>query len=123
MTVLDGSWSPRSPSQGEVLVCVGYKNHWEIVNGRTGYSHNLHTVDGNRVHLVAALDLYEDQEIELLLCYNRKQQQTPSSSNYNILAIYFLTDTCHFQKIQEEATTKNSNFDFHWNTVPTNVGK
>lgn len=76
MTVLDGSVSPRSPSQGEVLVCVGYKNHWEIVNGRTGYAQNLHTVEGGRVHLVTALDLYEDQEVELLLCYNRNKLQT-----------------------------------------------
>lgn len=65
MTVLD-------PQQSDVLVCVGYKVHWEIVNGRTGQVKVLHHVDGNKVNLVAALDLYEDQEIELLLCYNRK---------------------------------------------------
>ncbi|KAJ8969541.1 hypothetical protein NQ314_001693 [Rhamnusium bicolor] len=70
MTILDSGWSPNSPSQGDVLVCVGYKNHWDIVNGRTGYAQHLHTVESTKAHLVTALDLYEDQEIQLLLCYN-----------------------------------------------------
>lgn len=72
MTVLDGGWSPNSPSQGDILLCVGYKNHWDIVNGRNGIARHFHTVEGAKAHLVAALDLYEDQEIQLLLCYNRK---------------------------------------------------
>lgn len=75
MTILDSGWSPRSPSHGDILVCVGYKNHWDIVNGRTGHSQHLHTVECAKAHLVTALDLYEDQEIQLLLCYNRKKSK------------------------------------------------
>ncbi|KAG5862060.1 hypothetical protein JTB14_004202 [Gonioctena quinquepunctata] len=70
VTILDSGWSPNSPTHGDTLVCVGYKNHWDIVNGRTGHAQHLHTVESNKAHLVAALDLYEDQEIQLLLCYN-----------------------------------------------------
>lgn len=71
MTILDSRWSPNSPSH-DILVCIGYKNHWDVVNGRTGYAQHLYTVEGAKTHLVAALDLYEDQEVQLLLCYNRK---------------------------------------------------
>lgn len=72
MTILDSSWSSDSPTQSGILVCVGYKDHWNIVNGSTGFIQHLHTIEGAKVHLLAALDLYEDQEIQFLLCYNRK---------------------------------------------------
>ncbi|XP_074025682.1 GTPase-activating Rap/Ran-GAP domain-like protein 3 isoform X2 [Leptinotarsa decemlineata] len=99
VTILDSGWSPNSPTHGDTLVCVGYKNHWDVVNGRTGQAQHLHTVESNKAHLVAALDLYEDQEIQLLLCYNH---------------------TCHFQKING-STPSSTNFDFHWNSVPTDI--
>ncbi|KAH1022832.1 hypothetical protein HUJ04_012161 [Dendroctonus ponderosae] len=70
LTILDNVWSPISPTHGDILVCVGYKNHWDVVNGRSGQAQHLYTVEGTRTHLVAALDLYEDQEIQLMLCYN-----------------------------------------------------
>ncbi|XP_066244731.1 GTPase-activating Rap/Ran-GAP domain-like protein 3 isoform X2 [Euwallacea similis] len=103
LTILDNVWSPISPTHGDILVCVGYKNHWDVVNGRSGQAQHLYTVDGNRVHLVAALDLYEDQEIQLMLCYNH---------------------TCHFQKLNEANNTNTStstDFDFHWNSAPTDI--
>lgn len=78
MTILDSRWSPNSPSH-DILVCIGYKNHWDVVNGRTGYAQHLYTVEGAKSHLVTALDLYEDQEVQLLLCYNRKNY-TPQTS-------------------------------------------
>lgn len=81
MTILDSGWSPNSPSHGDILVCVGYKNHWDVVNGRTGYAQHLHTVEGTKVHLGTALDLYEDQEIQLLLCYNRKSKNIFTLAN------------------------------------------
>ncbi|CAG9823734.1 unnamed protein product [Phaedon cochleariae] len=99
VTILDSGWSPSSPTHGDTLVCVGYKSHWDVVNGRTGQAHHLHAVEGARVRLVAALDLYEDQEVQLLLCYNH---------------------TCHFQKING-STSSSNNFDFHWNSVPTDI--
>ena len=72
LKILDSGWSPASPSQADSLVCVGYKNHWDVIMGRSGQAQHLHSVDGNKVHLITALDLYEDQEIQLMLCYNRK---------------------------------------------------
>ncbi|XP_019761709.1 GTPase-activating Rap/Ran-GAP domain-like protein 3 isoform X2 [Dendroctonus ponderosae] len=100
LTILDNVWSPISPTHGDILVCVGYKNHWDVVNGRSGQAQHLYTVEGTRTHLVAALDLYEDQEIQLMLCYNH---------------------TCHFQKLNETINCEAMNFDFHWNSAPTDI--
>lgn len=36
--------------------------------------------------------------------------------------MFFFSDTCHFQKINEE-NSSSSNFDFHWNSVPTDIGE
>ncbi|XP_026479610.1 GTPase-activating Rap/Ran-GAP domain-like protein 3 [Ctenocephalides felis] len=114
MTLLDGPVAmPKSPSaksttqNGSATIpcasgcmCVGYKNHFELVNESTGQTHKVHSVDtGNKVDMVAALDLYEDQEVELLLCYDH---------------------TCHFQKVIEDGGS-TTEYDFYWNTVPSSI--
>ncbi|KAK3891489.1 hypothetical protein Pcinc_004619 [Petrolisthes cinctipes] len=75
-------------------ICIGYKHQWDLLNERTGEVTKLHHVDASKVNLVTAIDIYEDDEAELLLCYN---------------------NTCHFQKLTEECSNE---FDFHWNSVP-----
>ena len=70
MTILEGS----CPNAG-LLICVGYRHHFEIVSELTGHGTKLHETDTTKrtqTHLVAALDLYDGQDTELLLCYNRK---------------------------------------------------
>ncbi|XP_062711925.1 GTPase-activating Rap/Ran-GAP domain-like protein 3 isoform X3 [Aedes albopictus] len=97
MTILEGS----CPNSG-LLICVGYKYSFEIVSEATGHATKLHEADTRKqtaVHLVAALDLYDGQDTELLLCYNH---------------------TCHFQKLSEECSS-SSEFDFQFNTPPTSV--
>lgn len=120
MTILDGGWSPNSPTHSDISVCVGYKHHWELVNGKNGVIRHFHTSDSGKPHLVAALDLYEDQEIQLLLCYNRNFI-LPSYNNVILMIYSGIADTCHFQKIADESTA-NTEFDFHWNSVPTDIG-
>lgn len=75
LTILETPVNSRaSPSNG-FMVCVGYKHHFEIVSEHTGHSTRLHETDSckkSQTHLVAALDLCDGQETELLLCYNRK---------------------------------------------------
>lgn len=52
-------------------VCVGYRHQFDLINERNGETHKLYSVpDGCKAHLIAAMDLYEDEEPELLLCYN-----------------------------------------------------
>ncbi|XP_012283954.1 GTPase-activating Rap/Ran-GAP domain-like protein 3 isoform X2 [Orussus abietinus] len=79
-------------------ICCGLRHHFELI-WPDGASRSLH-VEGNvKPHVVAALDLHEDEEPELLLCYN---------------------NTCHFQKLTDESMA-STEFDFHWNSVPTAI--
>lgn len=52
-------------------ICVGYKHQFDIITDGSGTAQRLFTVqEGTKAHLVSATDLYEDEEPELLLCYN-----------------------------------------------------
>ncbi|XP_067000028.2 GTPase-activating Rap/Ran-GAP domain-like protein 3 [Anabrus simplex] len=98
MTLVDSSLARSDSGVGDNYICVGYRHQFDVVNERSGDVVHLHTVEGSRVHLVAAVDLYEDQEPELLLCYNH---------------------TCHFQKLSGDSAS--TEFDFHWNSVPSSI--
>ncbi|XP_013417806.1 GTPase-activating Rap/Ran-GAP domain-like protein 3 isoform X2 [Lingula anatina] len=90
ITLIDG---PRGDNQ----ICVGYKHQYDLINEKNGDTLHLHHVDASKVKLVSAIDIYEDSEAELLLCYNH---------------------VCHFQKLTED----NSNeFDFLWNSQPCSI--
>lgn len=127
MTILDGSAHIKSDLNCGILVCVGYRHHFEIVSENSGHCVKLHEADTSKksqTHLITALDLYDGQDTELLLCYNRKFMR------FTYLLIYFLieclcllrrpSDTCHFQKLEEESNS-SAEFDFHWNTSPTSI--
>ncbi|XP_015370838.1 PREDICTED: GTPase-activating Rap/Ran-GAP domain-like protein 3 [Diuraphis noxia] len=80
-------------------ICVGYKHQFDIITDGSGTARRLFAVqEGTKAHLVSATDLYEDEEPELLLCYN---------------------NTCHFQKLSE--TKNTTEFDFHWNSIPKDI--
>ncbi|XP_025208054.1 GTPase-activating Rap/Ran-GAP domain-like protein 3 isoform X1 [Melanaphis sacchari] len=80
-------------------ICVGYKHQFDIITDGSGTAQRLFAVqEGTKAHLVSATDLYEDEEPELLLCYN---------------------NTCHFQKLSE--TNNTTEFDFHWNSIPKDI--
>ncbi|KAB7493769.1 hypothetical protein Anas_09173 [Armadillidium nasatum] len=49
---------------------IGFKHHWELVSERTGEATRLYSIEASKVNLVSAIDIYEDEEIELLLCHN-----------------------------------------------------
>ncbi|KAK7863100.1 hypothetical protein R5R35_001025 [Gryllus longicercus] len=98
LTLVDSSLVKSGGGTSDNHICVAYRHQFDLVNERTGEITHLHTVEGSRVHLVAAIDLYEDQEPELLLCFNH---------------------TCHFQKLNVENTS--TEFDFHWNSVPNSI--
>ncbi|EPY83342.1 GTPase activating Rap/RanGAP domain-like 3 isoform 1 [Camelus ferus] len=65
MTLVDG---PTEESDN--LICVAYRHQFDVVNESTGEAFRLHHVEANRVNFVAAIDVYEDGEAGLLLCYN-----------------------------------------------------
>ena len=104
-----------------------YRHHFDIVCAQTGQITKLHEIETTKrsqTQLVAALDLCDGQETELLLCYNRKRIHWLF---FLVLIIFFQKstfsfsslDTCHFHKLNEE--NKTTEFDFHWNTSPTSV--
>ncbi|KAL7301678.1 hypothetical protein TKK_0005680 [Trichogramma kaykai] len=93
MTIVDCQEPGR-----EWMVCCGLKHHYELLYV-DGTSRSVHLEASVKPHLVAALDLCEDEEPELLLCYN---------------------NTCHFQKLCDENSAPTE-FDFNWNSVPIAV--
>ncbi|KAG8292576.1 GTPase-activating Rap/Ran-GAP domain-like protein 3 [Homalodisca vitripennis] len=98
MTLVDSSLA--GTGTGDNMICVGYRNQYDVVNERLGDCTHLFTVqDSTKGHLVAAIDLYEDEEPELLLCYN---------------------NTCHFQKLAVTSPS-STEFDFHWNSIPSRI--
>ncbi|XP_039303829.1 GTPase-activating Rap/Ran-GAP domain-like protein 3 [Solenopsis invicta] len=82
----------------EWTLCCGARHHFELISA-SGTSRIIHMDATPKPHLVAALDLREDEEPELLLCYN---------------------NTCHFQKLVEDNAAPTE-FDFNWNSIPTTV--
>ncbi|XP_077267792.1 GTPase-activating Rap/Ran-GAP domain-like protein 3 isoform X2 [Temnothorax americanus] len=82
----------------EWTLCCGARHHFELISA-SGTSRIVHMEATPKPHLVAALDLREDEEPELILCYN---------------------NTCHFQKLAEENAAPTE-FDFNWNSMPTAV--
>lgn len=101
MTLVDGP-----TGDNDNMICVGYRHQFDLVNESTGESCRLHHVDASRVHFVAAIDVYEDGEAGLLLCYNYiccYKKVTPFNGGTPL--------------IQPSA----SDFYFSWNQVPNAV--
>ncbi|NXD39549.1 GARL3 protein, partial [Copsychus sechellarum] len=98
MTLVDG---PTGDSDN--MICVAYRHQFDLVNESTGESYRLHHVETNRVNFVAAIDVYEDGEAGLLLCYNC---------------------ICQYRKVYPfsggSPLVQPSAYDFHfsWNQVP-----
>uniref|UniRef100_A0A8C6XRU3 GTPase activating Rap/RanGAP domain like 3 n=1 Tax=Naja naja TaxID=35670 RepID=A0A8C6XRU3_NAJNA len=65
MTLVDGP-----TGENDNLICVAYRHQFDLVSESTGECYRMHNVDASRVNFVAAIDVYEDGEAGLLLCYN-----------------------------------------------------
>ncbi|NXF05879.1 GARL3 protein, partial [Smithornis capensis] len=98
VTLVDG---PTGDSDN--MICVAYRHQFDLVNESTGESYRLHHVETNKVNFVAAIDVYEDGEAGLLLCYNY---------------------VCQYKKVYPfsggSPLIQPSAYDFHfsWNQVP-----
>lgn len=57
----------------EWTLCCGARHHFELISA-SGTSRIIHMEAAPKPHLVAALDLREDEEPELLLCYNSRSR-------------------------------------------------
>lgn len=98
MTLVDG---PTEESDN--LICVAYRHQFDVVNESTGEAFRLHHVEANKVNFVAAIDVYEDGEAGLLLCYNYS-------------CIY--KKVCPFNGGSFLLQPSASDFQFCWNQAP-----
>ncbi|XP_050011190.1 GTPase-activating Rap/Ran-GAP domain-like protein 3 isoform X6 [Alexandromys fortis] len=98
MTLVDG---PTEESDN--LICVAYRHQFDVVNESTGEAFRLHHVEASKVNFVAAIDVYEDGEAGLLLCYNYS-------------CIY--KKVCPFNGGSFLLQPSASDFQFCWNQAP-----
>lgn len=70
LTLIDSGGCYSAGGQGENQICVGFRHQFDLINERTGDASPFYKVDGKWAHLVSAIDVYEDEEPELLLCFN-----------------------------------------------------
>jgi hypothetical protein len=75
LTLIDSGNCYSAGGQGENQICVGYRHQFDLINERTSETKRFYNVEGKWAHLVAAIDVYEDEEPELLLCFNSNRNK------------------------------------------------
>uniref|UniRef100_A0A8C7UAJ1 CNH domain-containing protein n=1 Tax=Oncorhynchus mykiss TaxID=8022 RepID=A0A8C7UAJ1_ONCMY len=101
MALVDGP-----TGENDNMICVAYKHQFDLINESTGDAYRLHHVDANRVNFVAAIDVYEDGEAGLLLCYNY---------------ICSYKKVCPFNGSTPMIQSNTSDFHFSWNQMPNAI--
>ncbi|KAK2888108.1 GTPase-activating Rap/Ran-GAP domain-like protein 3 isoform X1 [Channa argus] len=101
MALVDGP-----TGENDNMICVAYKHQFDLINESTGDAYRLHHVDANRVNFVAAIDVYEDGEAGLLLCYNY---------------ICYYKKVCPFNGSTPMIQSNTSDFQFSWNQMPNAI--
>ncbi|XP_072421839.1 GTPase-activating Rap/Ran-GAP domain-like protein 3 isoform X2 [Chiloscyllium punctatum] len=101
MTLVDGP-----TGENDNLICVAYRHQFDLVNESTGESYRLHHVDASKVNFVTAIDVYEDGEAGLLLCYNY---------------VCYYKKVCPFNGGSPLLQPSASDFHFSWNQVPNDI--
>eukprot|EP00794_Sanderia_malayensis_P015830 gene15830-17426_t len=82
-------------SNNDVLLCCGYKDRFDLVNVETKKCQVLRKLEGKKINkLVSALDVYEDDNPEILLTYN------------------------HFSIFQRFDANEATSVSFYWNSTP-----
>uniref|UniRef100_A0A8D2IXC9 GTPase-activating Rap/Ran-GAP domain-like protein 3 n=1 Tax=Varanus komodoensis TaxID=61221 RepID=A0A8D2IXC9_VARKO len=103
MTLVDGP-----TGENDNLICVAYRHQFDLISESTGEPCRLHHVESSRVNFVAAIDVYEDGEAGLLLCYNY---------------VCCYRKVCPFNGGSPLVQPSASDFHFSWNQVPYAIGK
>ncbi|XP_028318440.1 GTPase-activating Rap/Ran-GAP domain-like protein 3 isoform X5 [Gouania willdenowi] len=101
MALVDGP-----TGENDNMICVAYKHQFDLINESTGDAYRLHHVEANRVNFVAAIDVYEDGEAGLLLCYN---------------FICYYKKVCPFNGSTPMIHSNTSDFHFSWNQMPNAI--
>uniref|UniRef100_A0A8C4ZSK9 GTPase activating Rap/RanGAP domain like 3 n=1 Tax=Gadus morhua TaxID=8049 RepID=A0A8C4ZSK9_GADMO len=98
MALVDGP-----TGENDNMICVAYKHQFDLINESTGDAYRLHHVDASRVNFVGAIDVYEDGEAGLLLCFN--------------YSCYY-KKVCPFNGSTPMIQSNTSDFHFSWNQMP-----
>ncbi|XP_039183026.1 GTPase-activating Rap/Ran-GAP domain-like protein 3 isoform X2 [Crotalus tigris] len=98
MTLVDGP-----TGENDNLICVAYRHQFDLVSESTGECYRMHNVDASRVNFVAAIDVYEDGEAALLLCYNY---------------VCYYRKVCPFNGGTALVQPLASDYHFSWNQIP-----
>ncbi|XP_019396622.1 PREDICTED: GTPase-activating Rap/Ran-GAP domain-like protein 3 isoform X5 [Crocodylus porosus] len=101
MTLVDGP-----TGDNDNMICVAFRHQFDLINESTGESYRLHHVEASRVNFVAVIDVYEDGEAGLLLCYNY---------------VCCYRKLCPFNGGSPLVQPSASDFHFSWNQVPYSV--
>ncbi|XP_005917291.1 GTPase-activating Rap/Ran-GAP domain-like protein 3 isoform X2 [Haplochromis burtoni] len=101
MSLVDGP-----TGENDNMICVAYKHQFDLINESTGDAYRLHHAEANRVNFVAAIDVYEDGEAGLLLCYNY---------------ICYYKKVCPFNGSTPMIQSNTSDFHFSWNQMPNAI--
>uniref|UniRef100_A0A8C2DBD7 GTPase-activating Rap/Ran-GAP domain-like protein 3 n=1 Tax=Cyprinus carpio TaxID=7962 RepID=A0A8C2DBD7_CYPCA len=101
MALVDGP-----TGENDHMICVAYRHQFDLINESTGDAYRLHHVDSNRVNFVSAIDVYEDGEAGLLLCYNN-------------ICVY--KKVCPFNGATPMIQPNTSDFHFSWNQMPNAI--
>ncbi|KAJ3605989.1 hypothetical protein NHX12_028032 [Muraenolepis orangiensis] len=93
MALVDGP-----TGENDNMICVAYKHQFDLINESTG--------DAYRVNFVGAIDVYEDGEAGLLLCFN--------------YSCYY-KKVCPFNGSTPMIQANASDFHFSWNQMPNAI--
>ncbi|TRY59572.1 hypothetical protein DNTS_012253 [Danionella cerebrum] len=101
MALVDGP-----TGENDHMICAAYRHQFDLINESTGDAYRLHHVESNRVNYVTAIDVYEDGEAGLLLCYNN-------------ICVY--KKVCPFNGATPMIQPNTSDFHFSWNQMPNAI--
>ncbi|CAL8320342.1 unnamed protein product [Lota lota] len=101
MALVDGP-----TGENDNMICVAYKHQFDLINESTGDAYRLHHVDASRVNFVGAIDVYEDGEAGLLLCFN--------------YSCYY-KKVCPFNGSTPMIQSNTSDLHFSWNQMPNAI--
>ncbi|XP_068190157.1 GTPase-activating Rap/Ran-GAP domain-like protein 3 isoform X5 [Antennarius striatus] len=101
MALVDGP-----TGENDNMICVAYKHQFDLINESTGDAYRLHHTDASRVNFVAAIDVYEDGEAGLLLCYNY---------------VCYYKKVCPFSGSTPMIQSNAADLHFSWNQMPNAI--
>ncbi len=53
-------------------ICAGYRNQFDLLDERTGETLHLYRTENCKSQAVAVVEMRSDDDLELLLCFNRE---------------------------------------------------